>query len=70
MVIGIDFDYTLITNFYQEHLEYYESEKDYLEAKQKILSQTRKHLIINEEINYFDSFINTISLNLLWRTNI
>ncbi len=56
-VIGIDFDYTLITNFYQEHLEYYESEKDYLEAKQKILSQTRKHLIINEEINYFDSFI-------------
>lgn len=61
-VMGIKFDYSLITNFFKEHLEYYQDEKEYLEAKKSIIFQTTKNVIINHDIKYFDSFIKNIYL--------
>lgn len=57
-VLGIDFDYSIITNFYKEHLEYHLNLSEYRNAKARILNQTKKAIVINKDISGFNFFNN------------
>lgn len=61
-VLGMEFDYTLVTNFNPEHQEYHKNELDYLNAKLKLIPWTKKHLIINQNIKHFNKFISSSEL--------
>ena len=56
-VLGIEFDYSIVTNFHQEHLEYHHTESNYLYAKLRLIYNTTKHLIIYNDIEYLNDFI-------------
>lgn len=56
-VLGIEFDYTIVTNFHKEHMEYHLNENNYLNSKLKLLHSTKQHLIINKDIEHFNKFI-------------
>lgn len=58
-VLGIEFDYTIVTNFNQEHQEYYDSKEEYLHAKLQLVNSTKRHLIIQDNIEHFNEFITT-----------
>ena len=58
-LLGIEFDYSLITNFHIEHLEYHQNEENYFNAKCKLIYNTKKHLIIYHDIEYYKDFITT-----------
>lgn len=56
-LLGLRFDYSLVTNFKNEHAEYHQNEDNYLNAKKMLVYNTNKHLIINNEIKCLNSFL-------------
>lgn len=52
-VLGISFDYSIITCFSSEHLEYHHNIAEYKNAKARLLQNTTKTIIINNQMNEF-----------------
>lgn len=61
-VSGIKFDYSIVTNFKKEHLEYYQDEESYFLSKKKLILNTSKHIFINKEIEKYNKFIEDITI--------
>lgn len=61
-VLDFEFDYSLITSFYKEHLEYHSNLSEYRNAKARILNNTKKMIVINSDMNSFNFFneLNTV----------
>lgn len=57
-ILGIEFDYCLITSFSPEHLEYHQNLSEYKNAKARIINKTKHSIIINAQINDYDYFSN------------
>lgn len=57
-ILGIEFDYCLITSFSPEHLEYHQNLSEYKNAKARIINKTKYSIIINAQINDYDYFSN------------
>lgn len=60
-VEGIQFDGIIMTNFSREHLEFYDSMDDYLDAKKKILKHQKPECIVlvNKDDSMFAAFADT-----------
>ena len=59
----IEFDYSVITNLSQEHLDYHWTMKNYAKTKAKIISKTKKSIIIKKDILEKDIFEEEILKN-------
>ena len=55
-VLGLEFDYSLITNFNKEHLEYHKTYEDYLNSKGRLLLNTKNATVLYKDMEEFDYF--------------
>lgn len=55
---GLLFDYSIITNFDNEHLEYHHNYDDYKNTKARIIDLTKQGIILYNEMKEFDYFKN------------
>ena len=67
-VAGLDFDAAIFTNFSQDHLDYHETMKKYLEAKQKlfqIISDPKKVAIVNIDDPFSKKIVESCEANII-----
>ena len=70
-IYGLEFDEVAFTNLTQDHLDYHETIKNYIMAKQKLFYKTRgNHIaIINKDAKYYEKFINKNNKNITISNN-
>ena len=47
---NINFDMSILTNIYKDHIDYHKSFKNYIKAKTKLLESTKKYIIMNSNL--------------------
>ncbi|XMB66131.1 UDP-N-acetylmuramoyl-L-alanyl-D-glutamate--2,6-diaminopimelate ligase [Mycoplasmatota bacterium zrk1] len=55
-VHGLAFEYTIYTNISHDHLDYHKTTQNYIEAKRKLLIQTKRHNLINKDDHILYNF--------------
>lgn len=64
-VFWIKFDYSIVTNLSQEHLDYHWNMKEYAKSKAKLLERTKKYVIIPKDLNEKEIFKEYIKTDII-----